>query len=408
MKSVGTAAKVMAGPPGGSFPALILLYAALYGAYGTESPFLPSFLAERGLAPGEIGVVLAAGTLVRLAAGPVAGRIADRHDATRLVLGAAAALAGLVSFAFLAGHGVWSLLAISMMHAVAIASLAPLADVLALAAVERERSFPYGWVRGAGSGAFILGTLASGQLVGQAGIASILVSSGVLFLVMALATTRVPAPSSTRPSTEGDVAFWAPFALPAFRRLVLVAAIVIGSHALNDGFAVILWREAGISPETIGWLWSESVAAEVVVFTVIGPPLLARLGPARAAGLAAGMGVLRWSVMAVTTSVPVLAVSQLTHGFTFALLHLAAMSVIGRLVPERSAATAQTLYGTLGLGLASVALTLASGSLFARFGAGAFWAMAALSGTAIPLALTLRVPGHGASGTATLACTGDL
>lgn len=406
MSSVGLRDAIATVPLRGSLPALVLLYAALYGAYGTESPFLPSFLGERGLAPGEIGVVLAAGTLVRLAAGPIAGRIADRYNATRLVLGAAAALAGLVSFAYFAGHGFWSLLAIGMAHAVAIASLAPLADVLALAAAARERSFPYGWVRGAGSGAFILGTLASGQLVGRAGLSIILVSSGILFLVMALATTRVPAPSprdsGSRPGERDEVAFWAPLAIPAFRRMVIVAAIVIGSHALNDGFAVILWREAGISPGTIGWLWSESVAAEVFVFVVIGPPLLARLGPARAAGLAAGIGVLRWSVMAVTTSVPVLALSQLTHGFTFALLHLAAMSVIGRLVPERSAATAQTLYGTLGLGLASVALTLASGSLYARFGAGAFWAMAALSATAIPLALTLQVPDD-ASGTATLA-----
>ncbi len=407
MSSMGATAKIAAGSPGGSLPALLLLYAALYGAYGTESPFLPSFLGERGLAPGEIGAVLAAGTLVRLAAGPIAGRIADRYAATRLVLGSAAALAGLVSFAYFAGHGFWSLLAIGMAHAVAIASLAPLADALALAAVERERTFSYGWVRGAGSAVFILGTLASGQLVGRAGLSSILVSSGILFLVMALATTRVPAPSrrpsAGRQSEAGEGAFWAPLAIPAFRRLVLVAAIVIGSHALNDGFAVILWREAGIPPETIGWLWSESVAAEVVVFVVIGPPLLARLGPARAAGLAAGIGVLRWSVMAVTTSVPVLGLSQLTHGFTFALLHLAAMSVIGRLVPERSAATAQTLYGTLGLGLASAALTLASGSLFAQFGAGAFWAMAALCAAAIPLALSLRVPEDDPSGTATLA-----
>lgn len=404
MRSVRAAAKAAAVPLGGSFPALILLYAALYGAFGTESPFLPSFLGDRGLAPGEIGVVLAAGTLMRLAAGPIAGRIADRYAATRLVLGSAAALAGLVSFAYFAGSGFWSLIAISMAHAVAIASLAPLADALALAAAERERTFPYGWVRGAGSGAFILGTLASGQLVAAAGLSSILVSSGVLFLVMALATTRVPAPSPAgQPAEDDGMTFWAPLAIPTFRRLVLLAAIVIGSHALNDGFAVILWRSAGISDQTIGWLWSESVAAEVAMFVLIGPWLLDRLGPARAAGLAAGIGILRWSVMAVTTSVPILAVSQLTHGFTFALLHLAAMSLIGRLVPERSAATAQTLYGTLGLGLASAALTLVSGSLYARFGAGAFWTMAMLCAAAIPIALTLRVPDDDRSGTATLA-----
>jgi PPP family 3-phenylpropionic acid transporter len=37
-------------------------------------------------------------------------------------------------------------------------------------------------------------------------------------------------------------------------------------------------------------------------------------------------------------------------------------------------------------------LTLASGPLYGRFGAGGFWAMAALCALAIPLALTLSPP----------------
>ena len=130
---------------------------------------------------------------MRLAAGPVAGHLADRYDATRAVLGIAAAAAGLISFAYLAGYGFWPLLAVSVLHASAIAALAPLADALALAAAEREGTFSYGWVRGAGSAAFVLGTLASGLLVARAGLASIIVSSGLLFLVMAVATSRVPA-----------------------------------------------------------------------------------------------------------------------------------------------------------------------------------------------------------------------
>ncbi len=42
---------------------------------------------------------------MRLAAGPVAGYIADRQDATRAVLGIAATASGLISFAYLAGYG---------------------------------------------------------------------------------------------------------------------------------------------------------------------------------------------------------------------------------------------------------------------------------------------------------------
>jgi MFS transporter, PPP family, 3-phenylpropionic acid transporter len=374
-----------------SFPALVLLQGSLYAAYGTESPFLPSFLGERGLTPGEIGAALAAGTLMRLAAGPVAGHLADRYDATRTVLGIAAAAAGLISFAYLAGYGFWPLLAVSVLHAGAIAALAPLADALALAAAEREGTFSYGWVRGAGSAAFVLGTLVSGLLVAHAGLASIIVSSGVLFLVMAVATARVPpAPSRKELPSVGLGGIRELLAFQPFRRMLVVAALVIGSHALNDGFAVIRWREAGIGAGTISLLWSEAVASEVLVFVFAGPWLLARLGTARAALLSAGLGVVRWSAMALTASAPVLAFIQPLHGLTFALLHLAAMHLIVKVVPECLAGTGQTLYGTLGLGLASAILTAAGGLLYGALGAEAFWVMAALCAMATPLASGLR------------------
>ena len=38
---------------------------------------------------------------------------------------------------------------------------------------------------------------------------------------------------------------------------------------MHDAFAVIRWSAAGISPVTASLLWSESVAAEVLVFFVI-------------------------------------------------------------------------------------------------------------------------------------------
>ena len=88
----------------------------LYGAYGIESPFLPSFMAERGLSPSEVGLALAAGTVVRLVSGPLAGHVADRTDATRAVVAVAALASGLVSFAYLAGTGFWPVLAVGVVH----------------------------------------------------------------------------------------------------------------------------------------------------------------------------------------------------------------------------------------------------------------------------------------------------
>jgi PPP family 3-phenylpropionic acid transporter len=63
----------------GALTRFVLLYAGLFSAFGLVSPFLPAFLASRGLAPEHLGLVLGAGTAVRLVFGPFAGRLADRH-----------------------------------------------------------------------------------------------------------------------------------------------------------------------------------------------------------------------------------------------------------------------------------------------------------------------------------------
>src|SRR6266566_4896554 len=69
------------------------LYAALFSACGFASPFLPAFLAGRGLGPEELGFVLSAATALRLVCGPIGGRLADRLRAFRAELAVCAILA---------------------------------------------------------------------------------------------------------------------------------------------------------------------------------------------------------------------------------------------------------------------------------------------------------------------------
>ncbi|MFH6785567.1 MULTISPECIES: MFS transporter [Methylobacterium] len=377
---------------GAALPRFLLVYAALYAGYGLTTPFLPALLGERGLSPTEVGLVLAAGTGIRLAAGPLAGRIADRLAAGRGVLAVCAALSGVSALLYLAGHGLAGLMLAGLAHAAATAPLAPLADALALPAAAASR-FAYGTVRGAGSAAFIAGTLAAGQVVVLLGLSALPVAGALAFAALAGASLRLPATVAATPGAAGTpvaAGAWDRLRSGPFLRLVAVAALVIGSHAVHDAFAVIRWREAGLSATLASLLWAEAVAAEVLVFLVVGPPLLARIGPAGALALAAGAGVLRWSVAALTIALPALAGIQALHGLTFALLHLAAMRILGRTVPPSLAATAQTLYGTLGLGVATTLATLAAGPLYEHLGAGAFWVMAAACAAALPLVPGLR------------------
>ena len=374
-------------------PGYLVLYSALYLAYGTESAYLPAFLLSHGLSLEQIGLMLAMGTIVRIGAGPLIGLFADFTGAPKQVLSVAAFLSGLIGSAYNFAFGFAPLLAVSIFHAAATASLAPLSDALSVTASARGRAFQYGWVRGAGSVAFIGGTLLSGQLIDRFGLSSIIMTSSAFFLIMAVSAVCIRSPLEVTEVVAGREAgvFGLLWRIAPYRRLIAAAFLVIGSHALNDTFAVIQWREAGFSNLSISFMRSEAVMAEVIVFFLLGPWLIARLGLAGAAALSAGAGVLRWSVMASTTAMPALIGVQALHGLTFALMHLAAMGIIARSVPPPLAATAQTIYGTGALGIASAIMTTASGYLYGVYNAQAFWAMAASCAIALPL--TRRLSG---------------
>jgi PPP family 3-phenylpropionic acid transporter len=369
----------------------VALYALMYGAYGVASPFMPAFLESRGLAPEQLGLLFGSGTAIRLISGPLCGRLADLTQALRGMLAVCALVAALVALALLRAAGFPAVLALSLLQAAALAPITVLADALAVGAAARAPAgarFEYGWVRGTGSGVFILGTLVSGQVVGAWGLASILLLQAPQLVLAGGVALLVPAASAPERARDTH-GFRHVLRIPEFRRIMLVAALVLGSHAMHDTFSAIRWSRAGVTPSTVSVLWSESVAAEVVVFFVVGPLLVRRLGAGRVLALAAAAGVVRWIVVAFAVSVTPIALVQPLHGLTFAALHLACMRVIPAVVPPALAATAQAMYA-VGAGTATAVLMLASGHLYARLGGDAFLVMALLCATAIPVALASR------------------
>lgn len=392
-RATGAASQFVPNGTGARAPAAyIALYAALYAAFGVASPFWPKYFETRALGPEQIGVILATALLVRLVAGPLIGMLADFLQSLRAVLAACAVLAAATAVALLWADGFWLLLVVALVQATALAPTTSIADALSVNAARPQwagRPFEYGWIRGVASAAFVSGTLLIGQLISPNDLTRIIWLNAALLIVAAGATAWLPrvAMPEARHAGLAQAAREVRklLALARFRILIVVSALIYGSHAMHDAFAVIRWSKAGIDTSLVSILWSEAVVAEVIVFVLVGPALLDRFGARGAAMLAAAAGVLRWSAAGMTNSVTVLACVQPLHGLTFALLHLACMRMMAGLVPAHLAATAQALYG-FGSAVVTAALTLFSGFFYARYGGGAFVAMAALCAAALPLA----------------------
>ncbi|MDA9467078.1 MFS transporter [Bradyrhizobium sp. CCBAU 53415] len=374
--------------------AYIALYVALYAAFGAASPFWPKLFETRTLAPQQIGLILSGATLMRLASGPLVAILADRLGSLRLVLASCTASAAAAAFALIWADTFWLLLLVALVQAAALAPTTSIADGLSVNVARPrigERAFEYGWIRGSASAAFVLGTLTVGQLIKPSDLTPVIWMNAAFLIAATGATAFVPR-GAGRTALRAAPSFprlevYALLGVTRFRIVILVSAFIYGSHAMYDAFGVIRWSDAGISTPMISALWSEAVVAEVLVFLLVGPPLLDRFGARGAAVLAATAGILRWSVVGLTSSVLPLSLVQPLHGLTFALLHLACMRIMGGLIPTSVAATAQAFYA-FGAGFLTAALTLLSGSLYASYAGAAFFPMAALCAIALPFAWT--------------------
>jgi PPP family 3-phenylpropionic acid transporter len=151
-----------------SLIAYIVLYVALYAAFGVASPFWPKFFETRALTSQQIGLILGAAMLVRLAAGPLLGMLADLLGSLRSVFATCAVFAAGTAAALLLANTFWLLFFTALVQAAALAPTTSIADALSVNAAKPQiagKPFEYGWIRGSGSAAFVLGTLIIGQLV---------------------------------------------------------------------------------------------------------------------------------------------------------------------------------------------------------------------------------------------------
>ena len=365
---------------------LAIFYAALFAALGVQVPFLPLWLAAKGLDASTIGMVLSVPMLVRLLAIPLATRIADRQDALRAIIAIASALAML-------GYGAMGLAqgALAVTIAFALASifytpLMPLADAYALRGLG-ALGRAYGPVRLWGSAAFIVGSFAGGLVL------DVVPARDLIWLVAAALVMTASAACTLSPLAPRETSRAKPLRSardllrdPALLAAMAAASLIQASHAIYYGFSTLDWAAAGLDGSAIGALWALGVVAEIVLFAMSGrlpvaPTTLILFGAAGAA--------VRWGAMAFDPPAVLLAPLQCLHGLSFGATHLGALGFIARTAPAEASATAQG-YLAVALGLAMAAAMGVSGVLYARWGSFAYVTMALLAAAGGVFALAAR------------------
>jgi MFS transporter, PPP family, 3-phenylpropionic acid transporter len=353
---------------------LALFYGTLFGLGGTHLPFFPVWLKAVGIDASWIGVITAVPSVTRFTILPLVTGLAERRQSLR----AALVVTAFVTVLGLAAVGTQQRpLLVFLVYAVTACMwtpMVPLTDAYALRGVARY-SLNYGPLRLWGSAAFVVGALVCGLLVDVIAarhLIWVIVAVAGLGSVVSLGLQPLDHPKPSHAAPHGASALLRD---PGFLAIIVASALIQGSHAAYYTFASITWQASGLSGLTIAGLWVLGVLAEIAVFA-LSPRFT--LSPAVLVVIGALSAVVRWLITAQEPSVAVLSVVQLAHGLTYGLTLVGTMGLLVHHVPGHVMARGQGYLAACS-GIVTSSASILSGAIYAGYGQGVYYVMAAMA-----------------------------
>jgi PPP family 3-phenylpropionic acid transporter len=349
-----------------------LFYGAVFIGSGVSSPYLPVWFAHHGMSGSQIGLILSLPMLARVVTAPLLAVWADSFKLRRtalliLALAVTAAYAAMaLPWGFAWQAVVW--FAASSMFT----TIPPLTDVITLRRA-RIDGFNFGWPRGIGSAAFIVGNLGMGFILTRGSPDMVLV-----WMVAAVAATSLAAHILLPPDLvheEGHAAELSDRMAgisgllrdPVFMTAVVSAGLIQSAHAFYYGFSTLAWKRQGIPENMTGILWATGVTAEICFLWFL-EPWRRRIGPRNLLALGGLGAVVRWTALAFSPPLWLLFPLQTLHALSYAATFIASLLLVEQLSTPRNASAAQSINSALSGGVLSGVATLMSGWLFDHAG----------------------------------------
>ena len=368
---------------------LSFFYGTTFGMLGSYLPFFPVWLKAVGIEASWIGIITAVPAVTRFTVLPLVTAFAEKRRATRnaIVVTAFATALGLT----LVGtqHQALPLFLVFAATCCLWTPMAPLTDAYALRGVARYR-LNYGPLRLWGSAAFVVGALLCGlfiDVIAPERLIWIIAGTAGLSALASLGLPSLDAPKTSESKTSESKISESKASEPGHRgaggllrdggflAIILASALIQGSHAAYYIFASIVWKQAGFGGLTIALLWSLGVVAEIVLFA-----LSPRFTWPSAVLVVIGAlsAVARWVITAQQPPIAILAAVQLAHGLTFGLTQVGTIGLLVHHVPGHVMTRGQGYLAACS-GIVSSSTSILCGIVYARYGQGVYYVMAAMA-----------------------------
>ncbi len=339
---------------------MAISYFVYFALLGIFMPYLSPVLLDLGYSKSEAGTLWGIMYFFSTVTPFLGGRISDKWLSARKTMWLCSALLTFAAIILLFYNSqAWIFIPGLFLFTIARSPMVSLQDTLAMqAAGDNPKKF--GRLRMMGSVGFATSVTLFGYLADWRGW-QIFFTTQVALCVLLLMSCRMLPNEETEHKTHQTSGFWRSLNRSWWMWILAMVCHWISFGPFNYGFNLLL-EEQGISPRLHGWYWVIGIIMEVVVF-MWSSWFFARWQFRTLLFLAFFANLIRWTLLGLYPEPWLIAVTQLLHGFGFALFYAAAMQGISHYCGGVNRASYQGLFSTSVGGFASIIGTTASGWL---------------------------------------------
>ena len=338
---------------------------------GSVLPFLPVFLAERGLSRTQIGYVIGAGSLGLALTPVIVTWLADAAIAGRVLMAGIFALTGMTLVGLLGAEAFWAIFLLYALHSFVFAPTVPLQDGIYFTLQQRRQekglaAVPYHIVRVWGTIGYIVPSVVLYFFLGRTETVAAALAVGAGFCIAGLVNALILPGDRTVAKAENSRLPTLAAARAMLEPHVLVFCIAMfvahaSAAAYYQFYPIHLTDRAGIDKRWVGLIANIGVVVEIPFILGFGW-LVQRISLRRVMALGALFLAVRMVLLGSSDTVAVAVGTQVLHGMTVLLIHVCAPIYLNQRAGDEFRNSIQGLYT-----VAIYATGRMSGSLIAGY-----------------------------------------